>query len=99
MKFGAGVWPFQWQPPYDDAVQRIANLGFRATELIAWNRDFLNDYYTPSKVMDLRKVLDGEGIEISQFVSTPHDLSNSDASKRKAAVQHFLRAIEVRVEL
>lgn len=33
MKFGAPVWPFKWQLPYEDTVRRIAGLGFRADEL------------------------------------------------------------------
>ena len=95
MKFGASCWPFQWDPPYDDAIRRIAASGFKATELIAWNKDYLRDYYTPATVANLKAVLDGEGVAISQFVSTPHDLSSPDAAKREAAVDHWKRAVEV----
>ena len=35
MKFGACVWPFQWEPPYEAVIRRIAGIGFRAVELIA----------------------------------------------------------------
>ena len=35
MQFGASIWPFQWEPPYEEALRRIARLGFRAVELIA----------------------------------------------------------------
>ena len=49
MKFGACVWPFDWQQPYEDTVRRIAGLGFRAVELIAWNRDVLEEYYTRAR--------------------------------------------------
>ena len=41
MKFGASSWPFQWDPPYEDCIRRIAGLGFKAIELIAWNPDYL----------------------------------------------------------
>jgi sugar phosphate isomerase/epimerase len=40
-------------------------------------------------------VLDGEGIALSQFVSTPHELSSPEASLRDAAVEHWKRAVEV----
>jgi sugar phosphate isomerase/epimerase len=99
MKFGASSWPFQWEPPYADAIRRIAGAGFKVMELIAWNRDFLRDYYTPSEVKHLKSVLGGEGIALSQFVSTPLDLASPDAAKRDAAVDHFRRAIEVGVAL
>jgi len=95
MKFGASSWPFQWDPPYDTAIRRIAGLGFKAIELIAWNRDFLNDYYAPATIAGLRSVLDGEGIALSQFVSTPHDLSSPEKAKRDAAVEHWQRTVEV----
>ncbi len=99
MRFGASSWPFQWEPPYEDVIRRIARLGFKATELIAWNKDYLNDYYTPEKIAALRRELANEGIAISQFVSTPHDLSSSDAGKREAAVEHWQRAVDVGAEL
>ena len=95
MKFGASSWPFQWDPPYEDCIQRIARLGFKAIELIAWNTDFLKDYYTDAKVAHLKSVLKSEGIELSQFVSTPHDLSSADKAKREAAIVHWKRTVDV----
>ncbi len=99
MKFGASSWPFQWDPPYEDAIRRIAGLGFKAIELIGWNKESLKDYYTPQKIKELRKVLKSEGIALSQFVTTPHDLSSSDKARRSAAVDHWKRAVEVGAEL
>lgn len=99
MKFGASSWPFQWDPPYEDAIRRISGMGFRAIELIAWDRDYLSDYYTPLKIQELGVVLDGEGLEISQFVHTPWDLSHPDATRRKVAVEDFKRAVEVGASL
>ena len=43
MKFGASIWPFQWDPPYEDGISRIASLGFEAVELIGWNRKLLQE--------------------------------------------------------
>ena len=99
MKFGASCWPFQWEPPYDEAIRRIARHGFKATELIGWNKDYLRDYYTPDTIKNLKSVLSGEGVSISQFVSTPHDLSSPEKAKREAAVDHWARAVEVGAEL
>ena len=70
MKLGAAVWPFQWQPPYEDAVRRIAGLGFRAVELIAWDGEALASYYTPARIRELRTMLGELGLELSEFVST-----------------------------
>jgi sugar phosphate isomerase/epimerase len=95
MKFGASSWPFQWDPPYEDCIKRVAKLGFKAIELIGWNEDYLNSYYTPRKISDLKLCLADEGLELSQFVSTPHDLSHPDPSKREAAIAHWARTVEV----
>ena len=29
MQFGASIWPFQWTPPYDAGIKRLASLGFK----------------------------------------------------------------------
>lgn len=95
MKFGASIWPFKWNPPYDPAIRRLAANGFKATELIAWNADVIREYYTPDTIKNLRTVLDGEGVVISQFVSTPPDLSHPDKSKRDASVEYWKRVTDV----
>lgn len=99
MRLGASIWPFQWEPPYEDALRRIARLGFRAVELIAWDREALDSYYTPQCIAALRSVLDAEGLILSEFVSTPRGLSSPDPSRRQTALEHFRRAADVAVEL
>ncbi len=99
MKFGASSWPFQWDPPYENVIKRISSLGFKAIELIAWNGDFLDNYYTPSKVKELRKILAGEGLELSQFVFSPFDLSHPDGKKRLEGIDSFKKASDVGLEL
>ena len=42
-----------------------------------------------------RAALDGEGLLLSQFVHTPHDLSHPDAANRAQAVENWKRAVEV----
>lgn len=99
MKFGASSWPFQWDPPYEDVIKRISDLGFKAIELIAWNDDFLKGYYSSAKVKELKKIIIGEGLELSQFVFSPFDLSHPDKEKRGAAIESFKKASEVGYEL
>jgi sugar phosphate isomerase/epimerase len=99
MKFGASIWPFQWDPPYEDGISRIASLGFEAVELIGWNRQILHEYYTPKKVKELRTFVEDSGLEISEFVSTPEGMASSDEKERDRAVEHFKRAVEVAVGL
>jgi sugar phosphate isomerase/epimerase len=95
VKLGASVWPFQWEPPYEDAIRRIAALGFRSVELIAWDRAILDDYYTSGRVEELRRLVDGEGLAVAQFVHSPKGIASPDAKTRREAVDSFRRAVEV----
>jgi sugar phosphate isomerase/epimerase len=99
MKFGACVWPFQWEPPYEATIRRIAGLGFQAVELIAWDRQALDDYYTPQRIRELRRLLTDEGVELSEFVSTPRGMASPNPDIRAQAIDHFKRMVEVAVEL
>lgn len=99
MKFGASVWPFKWDPPYDEGLRRIAAMGFKAVELIAWDRAALDDYYTPQQIKHLRTLLDDLGLELSEMVSTPRGMAHPDAAVRNQAVEHFKRLVEVALEL
>ena len=93
MKFGASVWPFKWDTPYDDGIRRIAKLGFKAIELIAWDHAALGSYYTPATIKHLRGLLADEGLLLSEFVSTPRGMASPDRHVRDAAVEHFKRAL------
>ena len=99
MRFGASVWPWKWDGPYDRAVARIGEAGFRATELIAWDEDSLVEHYTPATVRKLRSVLDGNGMTLSQFVVKTPGLSSPDPRLRTAAVDVFRRGVDKGVEL
>jgi sugar phosphate isomerase/epimerase len=99
MRFGASVWPWKWDGPYDTAIARIGDAGFRATELIAWDDDSLVNYYTPDTVKQLRGILDDKGMVLSQFIVKTPNLSNGDASKRKAAVEMFKRGVDLGIQL
>jgi len=95
MKFGASIWPFKWDTPYEETIPRIARLGFKAIELIAWDQTILNEYYTPQRIKELRNIVASEGMEISEFVSTPHGMADPDKATRANAVEYFKRMLEV----
>lgn len=95
MQFGVAIWPFQWSPPYEEGVRRIAGLGFRNVELIAWIADALATYYTPARVADLRRLLADLDVGLSEFVFTPRGVASADAAQRAAGVEQFRRAVDV----
>jgi sugar phosphate isomerase/epimerase len=99
MRFGASVWPWRWDAPYERAIKRIGDAGFRAVELIAWNDEALEMYYTPETVKALRAVLDGEDMRLSQFVVKNEGLASADAATRKASIDEFKRGAGIGIEL
>jgi sugar phosphate isomerase/epimerase len=99
MEFGASIWPFQWTPPYDDGIKRLAKLGFKNVELIAWDRQTLDTYYTPATIKSLKSLLSSEGVKLSEFVHSPAGAADPDAAKRKQSIENFKRAVEVTKEL
>lgn len=99
MQLGAPVWPFQWHPPYEDALRRIAALGFRRAELIAWDRQALAEYYTPERCRDLRRLMGDLGLTLSEFVSTAGGMASPHPAERDAVVEHFRRFCAAAVEL
>ncbi|HZQ99060.1 MAG TPA: TIM barrel protein, partial [Chloroflexota bacterium] len=99
MEFGAAIWPFQWTPPYEDGIKRLAKLGFKNVELIAWDRETLDSYYTPERIRSLKQLVADQGMTISEFVHSPAGAADPDATRRRQAVEGFKRACDVAVAL
>lgn len=99
MKFGSCVWTFRWATPYEDAVQRIAALGFKGVELIAWDRKTLDEYYTRKRTKNLRELVEASGLEVTEFVSTPRGMASLKKEDKRQALDHFTRLVEVATEL
>ncbi|KRC51900.1 hypothetical protein ASE16_02175 [Leifsonia sp. Root227] len=99
MRFGASVWPWRWDAPYDKAIARIGDAGFRATELIAWNKDVLRDYYTPETIRTLTSVLDDKGMVLSQFIVDNRGMASDDPAVKGPAVEMFKAGVEVAAAL
>jgi sugar phosphate isomerase/epimerase len=98
MKIGASVWPFKWDPPYDAVIPRIAKLGYKAIELIAWDESDL-EYYSPQMIKELRSMMDSEGLELSEFVSKSRGMASLDEDEKQRAIDHFKKQVEVGKEL
>ena len=70
MKLGCSVWSLtgRYGPPFDDAPEEIAKLGFEATELIVQSTEQMRDHFNPSQCAAMRDRLSGLGLQMSQFV-------------------------------
>lgn len=98
LKVGCTAWPVRWSPPYEGAVKRIAKLGFKGIELIAWDRKTLDEYYTRSKIRELKELIESSGLELTEFVSTPREMASLEKQDQESALSHFKRLVEVASE-
>ena len=94
MRFGASIWPWKWDKPYDDTIKRIGRAGFRATELIAWDDDAFTEYYTDQTVRELRPILDGRAWSCPSSWSRRRTCRSPDPALRAASVDLFKRGVE-----
>ena len=99
MFFATPVWPIQWEAPYDNAIKRIAAIGFKSVELIAWNAQVLVEYYTKENILHLKKLLNDCGLKMTNFNNTPRDLCSDNNALRQACKDSYKRAVEVAHEL
>jgi len=98
LKLGCTVWPVRWNTPYEGAIRRIAKLGFKGAELIAWDKKALDEYYTRKKIRELKELMDSSGLELTEFVSTPGGTSSLRREDQEASLTHFRRLVEVASE-
>jgi len=98
LKIGCCVWPLRWSVPYEGAIKRIARLGFKGIELVAWDRKTLDEYYTKKKIKELKELIESLGLELTEFVSTPRGMTSLKKQDREAALSHFKRLVEVASE-
>jgi sugar phosphate isomerase/epimerase len=94
MKLGCSVWSLtgRYGPPYDDALETIAELGFEGTELIASSTDQIRDFFSPAQCAQMRDRLSGLGLRMSQFVAYKDmidGLASMDPARIKTALEIF----------
>ncbi len=99
MYFGTPVWPIEWNAPYENAIKKIADIGFKGVELIGWNGKELREYYTKDTIKNLRTLLSDLGLSMSNFNHTPEMLCSDDDKVRLACKDDYKRAIEVAHDL
>jgi len=105
MKLGAAVGCFtvnHYAPPYEEAVRTIGEMGFDGLELIAFTAEDLNGYYTKERNKNLRAMIDGYGMQLSEFILYAYavvGLLHPDAAKRQESIDFFRRGLDVAAEL
>jgi sugar phosphate isomerase/epimerase len=92
--FGSPIWTFQWNPPYEEPLRRLAKTGCMGFELTAWSVDMLA-YYTPQTIAGLRSIAEGEGLRLTNFFFNLPFSRASGAPISRADLDGFRRAVDV----
>jgi len=101
MKLGCATWLFSsphYQPPYDEAVKIIGDMGFKGLELIAFEEKDLREYYAQGKIRELRKSYESFGMQLTEFaVYSPviGGLPSLDRAERDKSFEVFKKAVQV----
>ncbi len=95
MKIGCAAWVFtapRYNPPYEEAIEAIGQIGFESLELILYRKEDLEEYWTPSRIDAIRRQIDSYGLEISEFALYQDAVSHIvslDRSEREDALETF----------
>jgi sugar phosphate isomerase/epimerase len=99
MKLSATVWPFKWNPPYEEAIKKIATIGYKSVELMAWNKNILRDYYVPKRIRALRELMDSLDLELAALHSITGGMASYIRKYRDDAINFFEKQVNVAKEL
>jgi len=105
LRLGSVSWNFRSiaaGPPWTEAIDTIADLGFRGVELIVAQPDQLDATLAEPHFSGLLRQLGQHKMVVSQFVlfqTVSGDLGSPDAEKRKAALAVFEKGCQVAAKL
>jgi fructoselysine 3-epimerase len=110
VKVSFNLWPFcsfpVWLPatPFEDAIERLARIGYDGVEVCAAAPHAWPPYLTPARRREMRSVLDHHALGVSTICPAigggPGLNPASDFEpERKAAVQHYRDCIDLAVDL
>ena len=105
LKIGCAVWtlmPPPYQPPYEDTLSRIAEMGFDATELYLRSREDLISYWTAENTASIRSLLSEKGLTLSQFClfqNLAGGLASLDENQNQVALQNVKDGCRLAKEL
>jgi sugar phosphate isomerase/epimerase len=98
---GCTAWAFtapRYDPPYEDAIRHIGELGFKGIELILHRPEDLEDYWTPKRIEEIVRLYRSYGLTLSQFAiyqDAIADLPSLDPSERQRAFDNFERGVKL----
>lgn len=105
IKIGCAAWTWTepaHNPPYEDAICSIGELGFDGIELILRDFEDVKGYWTKEKRSEIRRMLDAYGLEVSQFAmfqNVMDGLASLDECKKSRSIEAFREGCEISASL
>jgi len=97
MQIGCAAWVFtapRYNPPYEEAIDAVGEIGFETIELILYHAEDLDEYWTPSRIEAIQRQLDSYKLRLSEFALYQDAISHIvslDSDERKRALETFDR--------
>ncbi|WFU06235.1 sugar phosphate isomerase/epimerase (plasmid) [Rhizobium sp. CB3171] len=96
--FGSPIWTFNWNPPYEASLKRLARTGCRGFELTAWSVDML-DYYTPATIRGLKEIAADEGLTLTNFFFNLPFSRQAGAAFSTVDLDGYKRGVDIVAEI
>jgi sugar phosphate isomerase/epimerase len=95
MKVCCTAWVFtapRYNPPYEQAIQTIGELGFDGIELILYDPSDLESYWTPRKIDEIVRLYRSHNLTLTEFAlyqNVVAGLPDLDASAKQRSLDYF----------
>lgn len=96
VKIGCAVWTLMepnYKAPYEDAIRKVAKAGFEGIELMVNDAQEMEDYWTDSKVEEIRELLADLKLELTQLCVFQNMIGGL-ADLDKTISQNALKSLE-----
>lgn len=88
--------------PYEEAIENAGRLGFQGVELIAMDREELEEYYTPQRIKEIRRLAQQYGLTITQFAvysTACEGMASLNRREKERGIEVFAKGIRICREL
>ncbi len=101
IKIGCAVWTLMepnYMAPYEDAIRKVAAIGFDGIELMVNDIQELDDYWTEQQIEKIKKLISTLGLELTQlcvFQNLIGGFAELDVDKRESAFVNLERVFKL----
>jgi sugar phosphate isomerase/epimerase len=105
MKVGCTAWAFtapRYNPPYEEAIRDIGEMGFDGLELILFDPSDLKNYWTPRKIDEIVRLYRSYNLTLSEFAlyqNVVAGLPDLDPAAKSRSLDHFDQGCKLAVAL